>query len=73
MDLTLWAPANKGSLANTLSMKMKQVYISYNCCCDPGPVSKLAIFGSLKNRTNCVTDHPKGFRFLFKKEKVGDG
>ena len=33
----------------------------YNgCCCVPGPVSKLAIFGSRKNRTNCVTDHTKG-------------
>ena len=44
-------------------MKMKQVYVSYNgCCCVPGPVNKLAIFGSRKNRTNCVTDHTKGLK-----------
>ena len=42
-------------------MTMKQVDISYNgYCCVPGPVNKLAIFGSRKNRTNCVTDHTKG-------------
>ena len=48
-------------------MKMKQVYISYNgCCCVPGPVNKLAICGSRKNLTNCVTDHTKGLVwFLF--------
>jgi hypothetical protein len=63
------APANKRKLGQfplkdfmwQLHMKMKQVFISYNdCCCVPGPVNKLAIFGSRKNRTNCVTDHTKG-------------
>ena len=48
-------------------MKMKQVYISYNgCCCVPGPVNKLAIFGFRKNRTNCVTDHTKGAKIIWK-------
>ena len=35
--------------------------ILYNgICCIPGPDSNSTIFGSLRNRMSCVTDHTKG-------------
>ena len=55
------SPSHTPIWKRRLHIICRRVYNRYNgCWFILGPVSKLAIFGSRKNLTNCVTDHTKG-------------
>ena len=49
------------NMSATYGGKCSRNQFNYNgFCCVPGPDNNSTIFGSLKNRMSCVTDHTKG-------------